>query len=95
MGERGRLASAHIEAGITGRALVEQLSSRGYTIGHEPDSIEFSTLGSWIAMKARRLAISKIFLCSLFELQVQMVSFGMEMTTSLFGDESQLGWSRP
>jgi alkyldihydroxyacetonephosphate synthase len=28
------------------------MGRRGYTIGHEPDSIEFSTLGGWIATKA-------------------------------------------
>ena len=24
----------------------------GYTLGHEPDSIEFSTLGGWISTRA-------------------------------------------
>ena len=43
---------AHVEAGITGRHLEEGLAIRGYTMGHEPDSIEFSTLGGWIATKA-------------------------------------------
>lgn len=38
---------AHIEAGITGRFLEEQLRDQGYTMGHEPDSIEFSTLGTY------------------------------------------------
>ena len=43
---------AHVEAGIVGRDLVEELERRGFTMGHEPDSIEFSTLGGWIATKA-------------------------------------------
>lgn len=43
---------ACVEAGITGRDLVEHMTDRGFTIGHEPDSIEFSTLGGWIATKA-------------------------------------------
>eukprot|EP00536_Pseudo-nitzschia_multiseries_P002157 jgi/Psemu1/317816/estExt_fgenesh1_pm.C_280030 len=50
---------AHIEAGITGRELVEILDRRGYTMGHEPDSIEFSTLGGWIATKASGMKRSK------------------------------------
>ena len=28
------------------------MNSFGFTVGHEPDSIEFSTLGGWIATKA-------------------------------------------
>ena len=43
---------AHVESGITGVVLEEELASRGYTSGHEPDSLEFSTLGGWIATKA-------------------------------------------
>jgi alkyldihydroxyacetonephosphate synthase len=43
---------ARVEAGIVGRNLAEELATRGYTMGHEPDSIEFSTLGGWIATKA-------------------------------------------
>ena len=43
---------AHVEAGITGSALIESIEKRGFTIGHEPDSYEFSTLGGWIATKA-------------------------------------------
>ena len=50
---------AHVEAGITGRQLEEGLASRGYTMGHEPDSIEFSTLGGWIATKASGMKRNK------------------------------------
>lgn len=50
---------AHIEAGITGRDLVQEMLRRGYTIGHEPDSIEFSTLGGWIATKASGMKRNK------------------------------------
>lgn len=50
---------AHVEAGITGRQLEEELSRRGYTMGHEPDSIEFSTLGGWIATKASGMKRNK------------------------------------
>jgi len=50
---------AHIEAGICGRDLVQELERRGLTIGHEPDSIEFSTLGGWIATKASGMKRNK------------------------------------
>jgi alkyldihydroxyacetonephosphate synthase len=50
---------AHIQAGISGSELSEKLERRGYTMGHEPDSIEFSTLGGWIATKASGMKRSK------------------------------------
>ena len=50
---------ACFEAGITGRELAEILCGRGYTMGHEPDSIEFSTLGGWVATKASGMKRSK------------------------------------
>lgn len=39
------------EAGIYGPELEEQLASQGYTLGHTPQSFEFSTLGGWIATR--------------------------------------------
>ncbi|XP_073433534.1 alkyldihydroxyacetonephosphate synthase, peroxisomal [Dendrobates tinctorius] len=44
--------TAHIEAGITGQDLEKQLGESGYCTGHEPDSMEFSTLGGWVATRA-------------------------------------------
>ncbi|MCP3065071.1 FAD-binding oxidoreductase [Myxococcus sp. K38C18041901] len=43
---------ACIEAGATGRHLMSELAKFGFTMGHEPDSLEFSTLGGWIATNA-------------------------------------------
>ena len=43
---------ARIEAGAVGRNIVAQLESFGFTMGHEPDSIELSTLGGWVATHA-------------------------------------------
>ena len=40
------------EAGIRGPALEEALAARGLTLGHFPQSWEFSTLGGWIATRA-------------------------------------------
>ncbi len=41
-----------VQAGITGTALENWLEERGYCMGHEPDSVELSTLGGWIATNA-------------------------------------------
>ncbi len=43
---------AKIQAGATGRVIQKQLADHGFTMGHEPDSVEFSTLGGWIATNA-------------------------------------------
>lgn len=43
---------ASIQAGITGMTLEKQLYEQGLMMGHEPDSLEFSTLGGWIATNA-------------------------------------------
>jgi alkyldihydroxyacetonephosphate synthase len=43
--------TATIQAGVYGPALEEELGARGYTIGHAPQSFEFSTLGGWIAAR--------------------------------------------
>jgi alkyldihydroxyacetonephosphate synthase len=44
--------TACIEAGANGREIAEVLARYGLTIGHEPDSYEFSTLGGWVATHA-------------------------------------------
>ncbi len=43
---------ACIQAGITGLELEARLAKEGLTMGHEPDSVEFSTLGGWISTNA-------------------------------------------
>lgn len=40
------------ESGITGQDLEAILRKEGLTVGHEPDSYEFSTLGGWVATRA-------------------------------------------
>ncbi|XP_063235126.1 alkyldihydroxyacetonephosphate synthase isoform X2 [Bacillus rossius redtenbacheri] len=40
------------EAGIIGQDLERELQSQGFTVGHEPDSYEFSSLGGWVATRA-------------------------------------------
>lgn len=41
-----------VEAGKVGQDLERELGEKGFTVGHEPDSIEFSTVGGWIATRA-------------------------------------------
>lgn len=43
---------ALVEAGITGSKLKEELAKHSVTMGMEPDSMEFSTLGGWVATRA-------------------------------------------
>jgi alkyldihydroxyacetonephosphate synthase len=38
---------ACFETGVAGQNLEEVLNEKGFTLGHEPDSFEFSTLGGW------------------------------------------------
>jgi len=51
--------TVHVQAGITGGQLVREMNSLGFTIGHEPDSIEFSTLGGWIATSSSGMKQNK------------------------------------
>uniref|UniRef100_A0A8B9H2T7 Alkylglycerone-phosphate synthase n=1 Tax=Astyanax mexicanus TaxID=7994 RepID=A0A8B9H2T7_ASTMX len=44
--------TVHVEAGIIGQELESQLNESGYCTGHEPDSMEFSSLGGWVATRA-------------------------------------------
>jgi alkyldihydroxyacetonephosphate synthase len=43
---------ATFEAGATGPQVEAQLHAKGYTLGHYPQSFEFSTLGGWIATRS-------------------------------------------
>jgi alkyldihydroxyacetonephosphate synthase len=44
--------TARVQAGIRGPDLEAQLNRRGFTLGHFPQSFEFSTLGGWIATRS-------------------------------------------
>jgi alkyldihydroxyacetonephosphate synthase len=43
---------ATIEAGASGPEIEAQLGARGYTLGHFPQSFDYSTLGGWIATRS-------------------------------------------
>ncbi len=44
--------TAEVQAGILGPDLEAGLAEQGYTLGHFPQSFEFSTLGGWIAARS-------------------------------------------
>ena len=89
-----------------GRLVNEQLSGHGFTLGHEPDSIEFSTLGGWIAtfasgMKKNRYGnIEDLVLDTTVvtargllsrESEVPRESVGADVRRWIFGSEGNLG----
>ena len=43
---------ATFEAGIHGPQLEHQLNSRGYTLGHYPQSFDYSSLGGWVVTRS-------------------------------------------
>ncbi len=51
--------TARIQAGALGPQMEEQLNSFGVTLGHFPDSFEFSTLGGWIATRSAGMQSDK------------------------------------
>ncbi len=97
---------ACVQAGITGLNLEKELAQLGFTAGHEPDSIEFSTLGGWIATHASGMKKNKYGniedIVETFTLQTPSgkmelaspqprVSMGMNPVKLLFGNEGNLG----
>lgn len=50
---------ACIQAGALGPILEEQLNQAGMTLGHFPDSFEYSTLGGWIATRSAGMQSDK------------------------------------
>lgn len=97
---------ACVQAGIIGTELEALLAKEGFTSGHEPDSLELSTLGGWIAtnasgMKRNRYGnieevVENITMVTpqgvLQEVETMpRVSMGMQPQRLLFGSEGNLG----
>ena len=97
---------AAIEAGAVGRDIVAELQHHGVTMGHEPDSIEFSTLGGWIATNASGMKKNRYGNIEDLVLDVTVVtaggilrrtaaapreSVGLDVRRMLFGSEGTLG----
>ena len=99
-------ALARIQTGITGLELEEALEKRGFTMGHEPDSMEFSTLGGWISTNASGMKRNQYgniedivqsfnFITPKGEVRqtdfLDRYSIGMQPRSILFGSEGNLG----
>lgn len=97
---------AWVQAGIRGMDLEEALRQEGYTCGHEPDSIELSTLGGWIATNASGMKKNRYGNIEQLVEKVRMVtpsglvehtqplprvSMGIQPQSLAFGSEGNLG----
>ncbi len=51
--------TARIQAGSMGPLMEKQLNSYGVTLGHFPDSFEYSTIGGWIATRSAGMQSDK------------------------------------
>jgi alkyldihydroxyacetonephosphate synthase len=47
-----RSLTVTVEAGVFGPALERELGARGFTLGHFPQSFEYSTVGGWVATRS-------------------------------------------
>ncbi|MDO8644482.1 MAG: FAD-binding oxidoreductase [bacterium] len=97
---------ACIQAGAVGRHIMAQLQQYGFTMGHDPDSVEFSTLGGWIATHASGMKKNKYGNIEDLVLDLHAVtpagtlersslapreSAGIDPRLMLFGSEGSLG----
>lgn len=95
-----------VQAGMTGKELEDALQADGLTTGHEPDSMELSTVGGWVAtnasgMKKNRYGnieqlVENVTMVTpqgvIENLQAQpRISLGMSVQQLLFGSEGNLG----
>ena len=97
---------ACIQAGAVGRHIMDELKKYGVTMGHEPDSVEFSTLGGWIATNASGMKKNRYGNIEDLVLDVSVVtaagklertsacpreSIGLDLRRLMFGSEGTLG----
>jgi alkyldihydroxyacetonephosphate synthase len=97
---------ASIEAGAAGRQIMDELKKYGVTMGHEPDSVEFSTLGGWVATNASGMKKNRYGNIEDLVLDVTVVtadgklertsappreSIGVDLRRLMFGSEGTLG----
>lgn len=103
--DRGNMMAC-IQAGAVGRYIMTELKKFGVTMGHEPDSVEFSTLGGWIATNASGMKKNRYGNIEDLVLDVTAVtadgklertnalpreSVGLDLRKLMFGSEGTLG----
>jgi alkyldihydroxyacetonephosphate synthase len=97
---------ACVEAGVSGKQLEKELDARGFTSGHDPDSVELSTLGGWISTHASGMKKNKYGNIEEIVLEATLVtptgdietrratprnSTGIQPRIFLFGSEGNFG----
>jgi len=82
---------ACIEAGAVGRHIQEQLAAHGFTMGHEPDSVEFSTLGGWIATHCSGMKKNRYGNIEDLVLDVHLVTAGGELSRATVAPRESVG----
>lgn len=98
--------TACIQAGIRGLELEDKLAEKGFILGHQPDSVEFSTLGGWISTNASGMKKNKYGNIDDIVETVYMItprgnleqregmcrtSMGIKPQAAVFGSEGNLG----
>lgn len=98
--------TACIQAGIRGEQLEKELNAKGYILGHQPDSVEFSTLGGWISTNASGMKKNRYGNIDQIVETVYMItpkgqlhqqeglprtSMGIKPQHAIFGSEGNLG----
>ncbi len=82
---------ACIQAGAVGRDIMRQLAAHGFTMGHEPDSVEFSTLGGWIATHASGMKKNKYGNIESLLLDVNVVTATGQLQRSSVAPRESIG----
>lgn len=96
---------ATFESGVLGPDLEEQLNKTGFTLGHFPDSFQFSTLGGWLATRSAGMNSDKYGTISDMVLSMEIItpdkiinqplvphsSTGPEIYNMFLGSEGTLG----
>ncbi len=77
--------TAYVEAGAVGQSIQDVLAEHGYTLGHEPDSVELSTLGGWIATNASGMKKNRYGNIEEIVLDVTAVNCDGELVRSCVG----------
>ena len=83
--------TACIEAGAVGRHIDRELARHGLILGHEPDSLEFSTLGGWIATNASGMKKNRYGNIEDLVLDMQVVTAGGVVERPQFGPRESIG----
>jgi alkyldihydroxyacetonephosphate synthase len=82
---------ACVEAGAVGRHIMSQLANYGVSMGHEPDSVEFSTLGGWIATNASGMKKNKYGNIEDIVVDIKVVAADGELTRTTAAPRESVG----